>query len=68
MEIAHHKKIELGNAERSKTRRCFQETQPLEFVDVLQSTAMEFVLSQRNISTSKYNSTLKKINKSHIKM
>lgn len=71
MEIAHHKKTELANAERSKARRCSWEAQPLECADALQSPAMEFVLSQRGIPTSKYNNTLikkKKINKSHTKM
>lgn len=43
MEIGHHKKIELANAEWSKARRSFQEAQALEFADTLQSTAMEFV-------------------------
>lgn len=43
MEKAHHKQIELANAEKSNARRCFQEAQPLEFADTLQSTAMEFV-------------------------
>lgn len=66
MEIAHHKKIELANAERLKARRCSWEAQPLEFADALQSTAMEFVLSQRGIPTSKYNITLiKNQQKSH---
>lgn len=58
MEIAHHKKTELANAERSKARRCSWEAQPLECADALQSPAMEFVLSQRGIPTSKYNNTL----------